>query len=65
MAAEGGTPIRELCKGLVQLAAQIEMLLSNGMASSSTMASSSLKIEATAAAVKQEYSEVIAAEQEP
>jgi len=49
----------------VQFAAQIEMLLSNGMAPSSTMVSSPLKIAATAAAVKQESTEVIAVEQEP
>ena len=56
----------ELCKGLVQLAAQIELHLSNGMAPSSTMASLPPKIEGTAsAAVKQESTEVIAAEQEP
>ena len=55
----------ELCKGLVQLAAQIEMLLSNGVAPSTTIASSPLKMEGTAAAVKQESTEVIASEQEP
>ena len=55
----------ELCKGLVKLAAQIEVLLSNGVAPSTTMASSPLKIEGTAAAVKQESTEVIASEQEP
>ena len=55
----------ELCKGLVQLAAQIEMLLSNGVAPSITIASSPLKMEGTAAAVKQESTEVIASEQEP
>ena len=59
-------PSTELCKGLVQLAAQIEMHLSNGMAPSSTMASLPLKIEGTASAtVKQESTEVFAAEQEP
>lgn len=55
----------ELCKGLVQLAAQIEMLLSNGVAPSTTIASSPLKMEGTAAAVKQKSTEVIASEQEP
>ena len=51
----------ELCKGLVQLAAQIEVYL----ARSSTMPSLPLKIEATAsAAVIRESTEVIAAGQE-
>ena len=55
----------ELCKGLVQLAAQIEMHLSNGMAPSSTLASSPPKREGTAsAAVKQESGEVNASEHE-
>ena len=51
----------EQCKGLVQLAAQIEVYL----ARSSTMPSLPLKIEATAsAAVIRESTEVIAAGQE-
>ena len=56
----------ELCKGLVQLAAQIEMLLGNGMAPSSTLVSLTPKREGTAsAAVKRESTEAIAPEWQP
>ena len=56
----------ELCKGLVQLAAQIEVHLSNEMVPSSTLASLPPKREATAsAAVKQESTEVTVSEQKP
>ena len=56
----------ELCKGLVQLAAQIEVHIRNGVALSSTLASIPPKREGTAsAAVQQESTEVIASEWQP